>query len=152
VKFTATGPGLSKLRERLEAIADLEVRVGVLGDGGYHDAEMTNAELLAIHEFGAPRANIPERAPLRGAFDAYEKRWQNLAARLLKAVLSEKIDPQQALGVLGERAVADIRAHVRAGLEPPLKEATVRRKGSSTPLIDTGRLLQAFAYEIGEKA
>lgn len=152
MKFTATGPGLSKLRERLEAIADLEVRVGVLGDGGYHDAEMTNAELLAIHEFGAPRANIPERAPLRSAFDAYEKRWQNLAARLLKAVLAEKIDPQQALGVLGERAVADIRAHVRAGLEPPLKEATVRRKGSSTPLIDSGRLLQSFAYEIGEKA
>jgi hypothetical protein len=101
VKLTAIGPGLDGLKSRLQAIADLEVRVGVLGDGGYHGPELTNAELMAIHEFGAPRATVP-----------------------------------------------DLRAHVRAGLEPPLQPATIRRKGSSTPLIDSGRLLQSFAYEV----
>jgi len=151
VKLTATGPGLEKLKARLQEMADLEVRVGVLGDGGYRGPELTNAELMAIHEFGAPRAGIPERAPIRGAFDAYEKRWQALVGNLVKAVVAEKMAPERALGLLGERAVADMRAHVRAGLEPPLKPATIARKGSSVPLIDTGRLLQSIAHEVTNK-
>lgn len=148
MKLTASGPGLAGLKAKLQAIADLEVRVGVLGDGGYHDADLTNAELLAIHEFGAPRAGIPERAPVRTAFDQHERAWQALAAKLLKAVIAERLAPEQALGLLGERAVADMRTTIRAGLPPPLQPATVRRKGSTTPLIDTGRLLQAIAWEI----
>lgn len=149
--FSAKGPGLDALRKRLEKLDTMELHIGVLGDAGFHDAEMTNAELAAIHEFGAPRANIPERAHIRGTFDAKQTAWQALAAKLLRGVIQGKLEPEQALGILGEQAVADMRAFVRAGVEPALKPATIRRKGSSAPLIDTGRYLQSFAWALVAK-
>lgn len=135
----------------MEKLDQLELRIGVLGDGGFHDAQMTNAEIAAIHEFGAPRANIPERAHIRGTFDAKQGQWQAMASKLLKGVLADRFTPEQALGILGEQAVADMRAFVRAGVPPPLKAATIRAKGSSTPLIDTGRYLQSFAWALSRK-
>lgn len=149
--FSAKGPGLKGLEEKMKKLAGLEVRVGVFGDAKFNGSELTNAELAAIHEFGAPRANIPERAHIRGTFDAKQAEWQALTAKLLKGVLADRFTPEQALGILGEKAVADMRAFVRAGVEPPLKPATIRRKGSSTPLIDTGRYVQSFGWSLSGK-
>lgn len=149
--FQAKGPGVQALREKMKKLDDLELRVGVLGDGGWNGDGMTNAEIAAIHEFGAPRANIPERAHIRGTFDAKQAEWQAMAAKLLKGVLMDRFSPEQALGILGEKAVADMRAFVRAGVPPPLKPATIRAKGSSTPLIDTGRYVQSFAWALSRK-
>lgn len=149
--FSAKGPGLKGLQEKMKKLGELEIRVGVLGDSEHEGSELTNAELAAIHEFGAPRANIPERAHIRGTFDAKQSEWQALTAKLLKGVLVDRFTPEQALGILGERAVADMRAFVRAGVPPPLKPATIRRKGSSTPLIDSGRYLQSFGWALSKK-
>lgn len=154
MKFTAKGPGLESVRKALQDAASKDVRVGVLGaqaEAVRSDVDMTNAELVAIHEFGAPRAGIPERAPIRTSFDQHERAWQALAARLLQGIISGKLSTEQALGILGEQAVADMRATVRAGLEPPLKPETIRRKGSSTPLIGSGRIVQSFAWEIVDR-
>lgn len=149
--FSAKGPGLKGLEEKMKKLAGLEVRVGVFGDANREGSELTNAELAAIHEFGAPRANIPERSHIRRTFDMKQRDWQALAAKLLKGVIIDRFTAEQALGLLGERAVADMRATVRAGLEPPLQPATIRRKGSSTPLIDTGRYLQSFGWSLSGK-
>lgn len=149
--FTAKGPGIAGLRERLRKLDDLELRVGVLGDSEHEGSSLTNAELAAIHEFGAPRANIPERSHIRGTFDAQQQAWQALASKLLKGVIEGRFDGEQALGILGEQAVADMRRFVRAGVPPPLKPETIRRKGSSTPLIDTGRYLQSFGWSLTKK-
>jgi len=143
-----SGDGLKRLQASAKQLEGKpRVKIGVLGSG-YHGPDLTNAELAAIHEFGAPRANIPERSFLRGTFDAKNREWQKFAEKLLKAIAAGRIDADQALGLLGERAVADVRKTIRNGIAPPLKAATVRRKGSSKPLIDTGRLLQSISWSI----
>ena len=149
--FSAKGPGLKGIAEKMKRLNEVEVRVGVMGDGQHAGSSLTNAELAAIHEFGAPRANIPERAHIRGTFDARQAEWQALAEKLLKGVLADRFTPEQALGILGEKAVSDMRAFVRAGVPPPLQPRTIKRKGSSTPLIDTGRYLQSFGWALSKK-
>lgn len=149
--FKVSGPGMGPLRERLRRLQGLEIKVGVLGNAQHAGSDLTNAELAAIHEFGAPAANIPERAHIRGTFDAKQKDWQALAAKLLKGVISGRFEPETALGILGERAVADMRKFVRAGVPPPNAPATVRAKGSSKPLIDTGRYVQSFGWQLTKK-
>ena len=146
--YRVSGNGLKRLQASAKQLAGKpRVKIGVLG-GGDHGPDLTNAELATIHEFGAPRAGIPERSFLRGTFDAKNREWQKFAEKLLKAIAAGRIDADQALGLLGERAVADVRKTIRNGIDPPLKAATVRRKGSSKPLIDTGRLLQSISWSI----
>ena len=41
------------------------------------------------------------------------------------------------------------RAHIRHGNWVPNAPATIRRKGSDRPLIDTGQLVNAVEYEVG---
>lgn len=148
----AAGDGLERIRKlAAELKAKPVVRVGVLGDGG-NDDELTNAELAAIHEYGAPRANIPERSFLRATADAKRQEWLALMERGLRLAVAGRLSVKAALGLVGEQAVADIRTRIRAHIPPPLAPRTVARKGSSVPLVDTGRLLMSIAYEVKEGA
>lgn len=126
------------------------VRIGVLGAGGEARDDLTQAELAAIHEFGAPRANVPERSFLRSTADAKRLEWLALLERTLRLVTAGRLEVEAALGIVGQKAVADVVARIRrgAGIPPPLQPATIRRKGSDRPLVDTGRLVQSISYEI----
>ena len=126
------------------------VRIGVLGAGGEARDDLTQAELAAIHEFGAPRANVPERSFLRATADAKRLEWLALLERTLRLVTAGRLELEAALGIVGQKAVADVVARIRrgAGIPPPLQPETIRRKGSDRPLVDTGRLVQSISYEI----
>ena len=58
---------------------------------------------------------------------------------------------EQALGQLGEMTKGDVQTEIRSGDFAPLKPATIKRKGSSRPLIDTGQMVQSIAWELGDK-
>lgn len=126
------------------------VRIGVLGAGGEARDDLTQAELAAIHEFGAPRANVPERSFLRATADAKRLEWLALLERTLRLVTAGRLDLEAALGIVGQKAVADVVARIRrgAGIPPPLQPETIQRKGSDRPLVDTGRLVQSITYEV----
>lgn len=49
---------------------------------------------------------------------------------------------------LGEGVSKDMVQTINDGIEPALKEATIKRKKSSKPLLDTGRLKGAITHEI----
>jgi len=151
------GANLKSSGEGLKRIAALAaelkvkpvIRIGVLS-GGPSDDELSQAELAAIHEFGAPRAGIPERSFLRATADLKRVEWMALFERALRLVVAGRLTLDQAMGLVGQQAVADIVARIRegAGIPPPLKPATIAAKGSDRPLVDTGRLVQAISYEV----
>lgn len=150
-KLSVRGPGLKELQAFAKAVASSpSVRMGVLGDQHVEGSDLTMAELAAIHEFGAPRANIPERSFLRSTADKHRMAWLLLLQRTMKAIKSGRLDLSvfQALEIVGEKAVADIRATIRAGIAPALAESTIARKGSTLPLVDTGRMLQSITFEV----
>lgn len=92
---------------------------------------------------------IPERAPLRSAFDKNVQKYQRATLRECKKAILLKQTPQQAIGRVGEIVLADIVRGINRGLAPPLKASTIRRKRSSKPLIDTGQLKQALKVKTG---
>lgn len=49
---------------------------------------------------------------------------------------------------VGLWAQGSIQQRISDGIPPPNAESTIRRKGSSTPLIDTGQLRTSIKYRV----
>lgn len=95
---------------------------------------------------------IPERSFMRSAFDKNVKKYYRAAGRETKKAILGRQSPGQAIGRLGEIALADIRRQINRGIPPPLKPATIKRKRSSKPLIHTAQLKQALTVKVGRSA
>lgn len=115
------------------------------GHAPYPDMEEV-AFVASIHEFGAPGAGIPARPFLRPAFDENRDKIQRVQERALKMVLDSRLTVRQGLGLIGEAGVALVKRQIRKVKEPPLQPATIARKGSSQPLIDTGQMLNSTTH------
>ncbi len=112
-----------------------------------------NASLLEIalfHEFGAPRAGIPERSFLRAYVDTHKTEIMDWQRKLVQAALTGKIKPEQILPQLGARVVAGIQERIASNIPPPLQPRTIARKGSSVALIDTGQLRAGISFKVRE--
>jgi phage gpG-like protein len=109
------------------------------------------AEIATIHEFGAPEAGIPERSMLRANDFKNKKKYLQVINRLTTEVFEGKMKPINVLEVVGLMVVSDVKNRIREGIEPALKPETIRRKGSSKPLIDTGQLVNSVSHQVKTK-
>lgn len=133
------------LQLKVAKIGQMHAKVGILFDDDHGDFGMV--ELMAVHEYGSPAAGIPERAPIRRTFEENEDKVGKFCARLAKEVVEGRMTGEEALNLLGAFGVNELKKFIVAGkATPELAEETIRRKGSSTPLIDTGRLLNAITW------
>lgn len=140
---------LDRLRQRL--VGDNRVvNVGV-PEGKREEDGTPVAMIAAVHEFGSPSQGIPERPFLRVAVQRNRQKYVRLNRINLVKMLRGQATVDQALGQLGEMAKGDVQVEIRNGDFTPLKPATIKRKGSSRPLIDTGQMVQSIAWELGEK-
>lgn len=141
----------NRLRELQRRIsANKEAAVGLPADAGKHpDADMSYAQLGAIHEFGA--GPIPERSflrvPLRAAQDELAKHFRQMMPMVAKGDMTM----EQALNAIGARAASVSQEAIQAGISPPNTAETVARKGSSKPLMDTGALRRAITWVVRER-
>jgi len=149
MKATVVGgnlPGLSALRERMKD-ANRAVLVGV--PAGKSEPDGTSLALIAaVHEFGSPENNIPERSFIRAGILRGRPKFERLNAANLRLVVLGKKTVEQAIEQLGVVASGEVKREFTVGTFEPLKPATIARKGSSKPLIDTGNLRQAITYVI----
>lgn len=100
-------------------------------------------QLAAIHEFGAPKANIDERSFIRAWHDSHRQQITRLQERLGKQFIDGKITLRQMIAKLGVFGQGGIRKFLRDLKLPALKKSTVARriKKTDNPLVDTGQLL-----------
>lgn len=127
------------------------VKVGILGDDPKStraEGTLSNVEIGAVHEFGSPAANIPERSFLRSTVDAHKEAYNQHIEDAARDVVHGKYTVEQTLNRLGARAAADVKATIRKGIPPPLQPETVARKGSTKPLVDTGQLISSITWKI----
>jgi hypothetical protein len=135
-----------ELRARIKADHS-KINVGI--PAGKNEDDGTPVALIAaVHEFGSPEKGIPERPFLRTTIQENREKYVQLNRRNLVAVLNGKMSVEQALGQLGEVAKGDVQAKIASGGFAPLKAATIKRKGSSKPLIDTGQMRQSIEWEL----
>lgn len=137
-----------QFRKRLEDNGRI-VKVGIPDDAS--DEGVSLAMIGAVHEFGVPEKNIPERSFLRSGIKRNREQFIRLNRVNLVKILQGKMAIDTALGLLGEFGKASVQREIRIGEYVPLSEQTVRRKGSSKPLIDTGNMIQSITYSV-EKA
>lgn len=108
--------------------------------GAQHEAGMSIAELGSIHEFGL---GVPERSFIRAWFDENKDDLNDAIKAELEFALAsgnlETVLPQLAVSIQ-----ASIQERISNGIDPENAESTIRRKGSSTPLVDTGVLRSAI--------
>lgn len=132
--FAKLGPGMS-------------VAVGIQGAvaTAAHSGGVTNVELGAIHEFGAPKAGIPQRSFLRATADENVNRIAKRFEVIARGVADGGTATEGGLLQIGEEFRALVIDRIKAGIPPPLQQATIDRKGESTPLIDTGALIGSIS-------
>ncbi|WP_240415023.1 hypothetical protein [Paenibacillus periandrae] len=95
---------------------------------------------------------IPERSFIRSTFDEKKREWDRYFEKLMEELLLKyKATPKQLYDRLGARMVADVQAKITALHNPPNAHATKKRKGSTNPLVDTGKLRQAITYRVVRK-
>lgn len=144
-----------ELKERLRVTMtrDAHVKVGVMqskGGGASAGAGLTMVDLATIHEFGAPAAGIPERSFIRRTFAEKHEALAAMTKRLAAAVVTKKMPVDRALGLLGAWGAAEVKRTITSGpgVPPPLSPVTIARKGSTRPLVDTGRLVGAITWQV----
>ena len=160
-------PGLKALMARMNG-ANRSVLVGVPAESVEHkvsrgkkrtfvakasgetsiqtDKSVSMATIAAVHEFGSPEQGIPERSFLRGGIRRAAPKLNAVNIDSLRKVLLGKMTIEQAIEKLGVVAAGEVKREFVVGTFAPNKPATIARKGSSRPLIDTGNLRQAVTY------
>lgn len=148
-KVTKTRDNSPQVEAVLSRADQLGVYVGFLA-GRHGKGPITNAQLGYIHEHGAPAANIPARPFLRPSVednhDALVKVLENGLKRALQTMRPGDVDV--AYERTGLVAVGFVQNYMSTGRFTPLKPATIRRKKSSQPLIDTGQLRQSVTHVV----
>ena len=106
------------------------------------------ASLALIHERGSAANNIPARPFMKQTRQRAEGRFARLLRRLYKQVVDSKVSPFEGLSKLGMAYEGEMKNTFTTGSFTPNKPATIKRKGSSRPLIDTGHLRQSITSKV----
>lgn len=130
-----------KLYNLAKRVGGVAVRVGP------QDGE--NATIGFIHEYGAPKAGIPARPFLSQTFQNRRAELIAIQTKIAQGILTGKLDERKAMELLGAWAVGAIKATItKDGNFAPLKPATIKRKGSDKPLIDSGQLVGSIKFVV----
>lgn len=162
VRIKDTDKGATKLLARL--LANGALSVGILGaeastvhaaphaigpqqEGSGSANALTIGEIGEIHEFGL--GSCPVRSFLADWADQKKDEITNVVIKGGRALARGKLEPIQLLNQIGAWAVGSIQARMSDGsIGPPLSPQTIKRKGSSVPLIDTGQLRSSISYRV----
>lgn len=152
-RVTVTDNGANALLARARAMRDAKVRVGILADTPKRErtgrsGKFTLAQVAYVHEFGAPGANIPQRSFIRATCDLNRGAIAALQEALAAQVLQGTTEPRAALDLLGAKVASMMQVRIASNIPPPLKPATIKRKGSSVALINTGQIRSSITWAV----
>lgn len=154
---TSSTDRTAQLRDSLRKLARQRVLVGVPEDHTVRQSgEVTNAQLVYLHSHGSALHGAPSRPIIEPAIEAPDNR-ANIAAELGAAARAALDDDAvqtnahlQQAGMLGRNAAQRWFTDPRNGWAPN-SPATIARKGSDQPLVDTGQMRRALTYLVEEK-
>lgn len=102
-------------------------------------------DLAAIHELGL---GVPKRAFVGPALKKNRVKYIKYIGKQLTPIIRRRQTMNAAWQTVGIMAVADIQEYMITAKFTPLAQSTIKRKGSSKPLIDTGQMRQAITYRV----
>lgn len=148
-KVTVKDRGFKKLQRNLKATGKRIVRVGIFGENAsekHANSAKSNVEIAGFQEFGT--GTIPKRSFLRATVDAEEGNIKKLERAMVQGIIKLRTTEARGLELIGVFVVGAIQKRIQGGIDPKLKPATERRKGSTKQLIDTGQLFQSITFAV----
>lgn len=134
-------------------------KVGVLGDAAQDakkftdsqgntvtDQSLTVVDVATFNEFGTETS--PARPVFRNTVDERGAEFRKMIDGLFDLIIAGKMTVEKALNTIGVKLQAAFREKLTKGPWEPNTQATIDRKGSSRPLIDTGQYRQSINYEV----
>ena len=132
--------GWNRINKELNQLKKAEITVGIHFSAGRNEKAVADGEPVAAYaaknEFGA--GNIPARPFMSTAFDMNIERWERKIQSNVFAVLEDQKSLKNAVGEIAYLATGDTVAMVDSIYTPANAEATIAKKKSSKPLVDTG--------------
>lgn len=147
-------PEGERFMKELRELAELEVRIGYQreqGAGTNTDDDKPRADLVDIamwNELGT--VNSPSRPFMR---DSVDKRMQEISQMVAaqKDALLEGATAKDILNTIGIFQQDLIQTEIEQGDFVANAPATIKRKGSDKPLVDTGTMKNSVHYYIVKK-
>jgi len=145
--------GWNKLKRKLKDVDGGFTKVGLplnvdvqsgTRKGSKRKPITSSSELIQIasfNEFGTK--NIPARPAMKQAFDSNRRAIQSFIDRI---IMSNKFSTLRTLGLIGEFAAAKVKRQITKLRTPPNKPGTIKGKGSSNPLIDSGQYRASITH------
>ncbi len=140
----------NNIPQLVKLFTDLSRYSVLIGIFGEDDSQMV--EIGAYNEFGTCR--IPERSFIRAGFDANKERIDQICEMALNEAIegalngSSQLDAKSMYDLIGLQVADIIREFLTDLRIPPNAPSTIRRKGSSNPLIDTGQLRSSIVWKV----
>ena len=130
IKIQDSDPNFRKFRRQLNGGG---VNVGLFGEQG-----SDLVEYATKNEFGDQKT--PERSFLRSTIDDDNRLFIKFIDKEKKEIVAGRQTRKRALDRLGIFAEGRVKLKINRGPFVPNAPFTIKKKGSSKPLIDTGRM------------
>lgn len=145
-KVKRIGAGIKGVKKKYSKLGSVDV--GIIDAGKAVDGDLTVATIGFINEFGTDDGAIPERSFIRSTIKEKRKEIIALQKKLLIKIRNGSLDNKKALGLLGEFVADAMRQKIVSLKSPANDPQTIKRKGSSNPLVSTGQLKNSITYEV----
>lgn len=142
----------------LNKISKNSVKVGVPANSPDHEQKhdesgtkekpVSMVLIAAANEFGTEDGRIPERSFLRSTIKKNNEKYKRLFKSISKKLIDNPQDYIKLMSKIGTIAQGDVQNTIRDLKEPPNAPATIARKKSDNPLVDTGQLGSSIVYQI----
>lgn len=121
------------------------IKVGIMADAGSEKGGASLVDVAMYNEYGTQ--HIPARPFVRQTTETHRASWGSLSAKVENRV-AHGMDPHQAMEIIGVKAEGDMKATIGRGHFAPNAPNTIKQKGSSQPLIDTGRMRNSVSHKV----
>jgi hypothetical protein len=103
-------------------------------------------DVVIYNEFGT--RTVPERSWVRATHDEIIDEIRDYIADLVGQIYDGTMTVDVALSRVALKVISKMKDKIRSNIPPKLSIETIRRKGSSTALIDTGQLLNGMTFAL----
>lgn len=135
--------------KQLEELSKLQTRVGFQRGTAADEDGADMADVAMWNELGTEHS--PSRPFMRQSVDNNASKVTAMCGHQLRALAQGKTTAKEALQQIGVMQKALVQAEITNGSFAPNAPYTVAKKGSSKPLIDTGRMRASVTVEVTEK-
>lgn len=137
-------PAGKKLTRLYDEMGKRNIKVG-FEDTGYEDGT-TVAQVAVWNEYGT--SNSPARPFMRGTIENQTSKIERSCESHLRDAIESGSDAKQCCNAIGSDVKGFMQMEIRNGEYAENAPSTIAKKGSSNPLIDTGRMRQSVVYKV----